>query len=157
MALSQPQLVTVAGVLVILFAVILFNNVAALRARSRARQGASGAGAGAGAGDGSPVHPLLVKFARHDGSIVGETVAIDGDRLVLKQAGAFKSVPLAQAEAKGDDVVLTGSIDWLAAEEAGRAWHESRRRADAGVSGQMTRSEDVKAPALDAMRRDGRA
>lgn len=159
MAFSNGQLATVAGVLAILFLVIVLNNVAAMRARARARSASAGGGAGAAGGEGSgAVHPLLVKFARHEGSVVGETVALDGDRLVLKQAGVFKAVPARQAEVKGDDVVLTGAIDWAAAEAAGREWHEARRRADAGVSGELTRSEDVKAPALDAVRsREGKA
>lgn len=153
-AFSTAQLATVAGVLAVLFVVIVLNNVAAMRARSKARSAAAGAGPG---GEGA-VHPLLVKFARHEGSIVGETVAIDGDRLVLKQAGVFKAVPVRQAEVKGDDVVLTGAIDWPAAEAAGREWHEARRKADAGVSGELTRSQDVKSPALEAVRsREGKA
>jgi hypothetical protein len=149
MATGDTQLYTVAGVLAILFAVILYNNVAAMRARAKARQ------AKEAAGHEGPVHPLLVKFARHEGSIVGETVAIDGDRLILKQAGAFKAVPVAQAEVQGDDVVLTGAIDWAAAEQAGAAWHQSTRKADAGVSGELTKSSDVKSPALESMRREG--
>lgn len=157
MAFSNTQLATVAGVLAILFIVIVLNNVAALRARSRARATAASAEPGGAGGEGT-VHPLLVKFARHEGSVVGETVALDGDRLILKQAGAFKAVPARQAEVKGDDVVLSGSIDWAAAEAAGREWHEARRKADAGVSGELTKSEDVKAPALDAVRsREGKA
>lgn len=152
MALGDTQLYTVAGVLAILFAVIVYNNVAAMRARVQARSAKSGAASHEG-----PVHPLLVKFARHEGSIVGETVAIDGDRLILKQAGAFKAVPLAQAEVQGDDVVLTGIIDWGTAAQQGSAWHESTRKADAGVSGELTKSSDVKSPAMDAVRaRDGK-
>ena len=149
MATTDTQLYTVAGVLAILFAVILYNNVAAMRARSKARQAAK-----AGGHEG-PVHPLLVKFARHEGSIVGETVAIDGDRLIVKQAGSFKAVPVAQAAVQGDDVVITGAIDWPAAEKAGAEWHQSTRKADAGVSGELTKSSDVKSPALESMRRDG--
>src|SRR5688500_12396608 len=113
MATTDTQLYTVAGVLVVLFAVILYNNVMALRARSKARQ------ASKAAGHEGPVHPLLVKFARHEGSVVGETVAIDGDRLIVKQAGSFKAVPVAQAAVQGDDVVITGPVDWAAAEKAG--------------------------------------
>jgi hypothetical protein len=148
MAYEETQLYTVAGVLAILFAVILYNNIAAMRARAQARQAKAPQHEG-------PVHPLLVKFARHDGSIVGETVAIDGDRLILKQAGQFKAVPIAQAEVKGDDVVLTGLIDWAAAAKAGSEWHASTRKADHGVSGDLTKSSDVKSPALESMRRDG--
>ena len=149
MAIADTQLYTVAGVLAILFAVILYNNLAAIRARSKAKQAAKASG------HEGPVHPLLVKFARHEGSIVGETVAIDGDRLIVKQAGSFKAVPVAQAKVEGDDVVLTGAIDWPAAEQAGAAWHQSTRKADAGVSGELTKSSDVKSPALESMRRDG--
>ncbi|MEA3165423.1 MAG: hypothetical protein QOJ26_275 [Thermoplasmata archaeon] len=148
MASGDTQLYTVAGVLVILFAVIVYNNVAAMRSRAKAKQ------AKATGGHDGPVHPLLVKFARHDGSIVGETVAIDGERLILKQAGSFKAVPVAQAAVVGDDVVLTGMIDWAAAEQAGRAWHESTRKADVGVSGELTKSSDVKSPALESTRRE---
>jgi hypothetical protein len=147
MAFSQTQLLTVLGVLVVLFAVIVYNNVAAMRARVQARQASA-----AGATHEGPVHPLLVKFVRHEGSIVGETVAIDGDRLILKQAGRFKAVPVAQAKVEGDDVLLSGSIDWAAAEQAGSAWHESTRKSDAGVSGELTKSSDVKSPALEAVR-----
>jgi hypothetical protein len=151
MAFDQTQLLTLAGVLLILFAVIVGNNVSAARSRGRAKA-AAGASGTAGAGGDTVVHPLLVKFARHEGSVVGETVAIDGDRLVLKQAGTFKSVPLAQAQEKDGEVVLSGGIDWAAAEQAGTAWHEARRHADAGVSGTMTTSADVKSPAMEAVR-----
>lgn len=149
MATTDTQLYTVAGVLAILFLVILYNNVAAMRARSKARQ------ANQPPGHEGPVHPLLVKFARHEGSIVGETVAIDGDRLIVKQAGSFKAVPVTQAKVEGDDVVISGSVDWAAAEKAGAEWHQSTRKADAGVSGELTKSSDVKSPALESMRRDG--
>lgn len=151
MAFDDTQVLTLAAVLAVLFAVIVFNNVAAARARGRDKA------ATAGAGGGDVVHPLLVKFARHDGSVVGETVAIDGDHLILKQAGVFKAVPVAQAEVRGDDVVIDGPVDWPAAEQAGTAWHEARRKADTGVSGTMTTSADVKSPAMDAVRaRDGK-
>ena len=148
MALTQAQLLTMAGVLVILFAVIVYNNIEAARARKAARGGAKGSSS---ATSSSPVDPLLVKFARHDGMVVGEGIAIDGDRLILKQAGVFKSVPRAQAEVRGDEVVLTGAIDWDKAIADGAAWHAGHRAAPiAEVSGELTRSEDVKAPALES-------
>lgn len=153
MALSQSQLLTLVGVLALLFVVIVYNNVVAARAR-RAGLGSAPKGR---SGEGPAVHPMVAKFARHEGSIVGEGVAVDGDRLILKQGGTFKAVPLAQAEVKGDDVVLTGAIDWDAAMAAGAAWHAAHRAsADMAVSGTLTRSEDVKAPAIESVReRDG--
>jgi hypothetical protein len=149
MAFGQSEILTLAGVLVILLAVIVYNNVQAMRARVKARAAARPPNDEPEGGD-----DLLLKFARHEGSVVGETVARDGDRLILKQSGTFKAVLAAQARVEAGEVVLTGAIDWPAAEAAGKAWHESRRHADEGVSGQLTRSEDVKAPALDATRRE---
>ena len=152
-ALDQGQLLTLAGVLVILFLVIVVNNVAAMKARAQARTGAA-AGKGSSASSSSePVHPLLVKFARHEGSVVGETVALDGDNLILKQAGMFKSVPRAQAEVKGEEVIITGHVDWPEAATKGAEWHALHRAsAIPEVSGTLTRSEDVKAPALESTR-----
>lgn len=154
MALSQSQLLTLVGVLVILFAVIVFNNVMAAKARIQASGSkSSGSKARQSSLDGPAVHPMIAKFARHEGSIVGEGIAIADDRLILKQAGVFKAVPLAQADVINDDIVLTGPIDWTAAEAAGAIWHATHRAAaEPSVSGQLTRSEDVKAPAIDAVR-----
>lgn len=149
-ALDQGQLLTLGGVLVLLFLVIVFNNVSAARARAAATGGKPGA---AGSTSSAPVDPLLVKFARHEGSVVGETVAIQGDQLILKQAGMFKAVPKAQAEVRGDEVVLSGHIDWVKAATDGAAWHASHRAAAIPeVSGDLTRSEDVKSPAIESTR-----
>lgn len=149
MALDQTQLLTLGGVLVLLFLVIVFNNVSAAKARAKAK----GGGAPSASSGSAPVDPLLVKFARHDGSVVGETVALDGDRLILKQAGLFKSVPKAQAEVRGDEVVITGHVDWAQAATDGAAWHASHRAsAIPEVSGTLTRSEDVKSPAIESTR-----
>jgi hypothetical protein len=152
-ALTNEQLGTMAAVLVILFAVIVFNNVLAAQARIRARNGGTAAASGKSSSSTSsePVDPLLVKFARHEGSVVGETVALDGEALILKQAGAFKSVARSQAEVEGEEVVLTGPIDWRQAEADGAAWHaKNRAAAIPEVSGTLTRSEDVKAPAMES-------
>lgn len=148
MALTQAQLLTMVGVLAILFIVIVVNNVLAARARSSSPSSNKPAKSSS---DDSPVNPLLVKFARHEGSVVGEGIALHGDHLILKQAGVFKSVPIGQAEVKGDEVVLTGAIDWEKAIADGAAWHADHRAAAIPeVSGDLTRSEDVKAPAMDA-------
>lgn len=152
-ALDQGQLLTLAGVLVILFAVVVLNNVQAARLRKAGRVGAGAGGGKAGTSSSEPVDPLLVKFARHEGTVVGETVALDGDRLILKQAGMFKSVPRSQAEVRGDEVVITGHVDWPQAATEGAEWHASHRAsAIPEVSGALTRSEDVKAPAMGSTR-----
>ncbi len=147
--LDNTQLLTLAGVLVILFAVILYNNVVAVRARKAEGGAGPGSTSSANSPSAEPVDPLLVKFALHEGNVVGETVALDGDQLIVKQAGVFKAVPRAQAVVKGDEVQLSGTIDWAQAERDGAAWHASHRAAPIDeVSGRLTRSEDVKAPAM---------
>ncbi len=97
---------------------------------------------------------LLCKFVHHDGNVVGETVAIHGDQLILKQEGVFKSVPRNQIQEDGDDLLLSGFIQWDAAIQEGNAWHQTNTTgADPAVTTDLTRSEDVKAPALEAFKR----
>lgn len=147
MALSNVQTATVLVVLGILLLVILYNNVRAARSRPKGPQAEAGAQM-------PSVHPLLCKFARHEGSVVGESLALDGDRLILKQAGVFKSVPLGQVREEGGELVVTGSVDWAKAAEEGSAWHAKNRAAvDSAVSGPLTRSEDVKAPAIESVQK----
>lgn len=146
MDLTQTQLLAVGGVLAILLGLIAYNRSAA--AKGRAAKDA----------DGPAVHPYICKFVQHEGAVVGEVVAMEGDRLILKQAGVFKSVPSAQAKPVGEELVLEGSVDWPAAIRDGTAWHQKNRSgASAELSGPLTRSEDVKAPALEALkdRKDG--
>jgi hypothetical protein len=147
-ALSDTQMVTVAVVLGILLLVIVYNNIMAARGRPAGRPSSE---------EEPAVHPFLAKFARHEGNVVGEVVAVSGGRLILKQSGAFKAVPLAQASEDSGEVILTGDIDWNSALAEGKAWHgKNRAEADAAVSGPLTRSEDVKSPALGStQKREG--
>ena len=147
MALSNVQTVTVLLVLGILLLVILYNNVVAARSHPKGAKAEGNAQA-------PPVNPLLCKFARHEGNVVGESVALEGDRLVLKQAGVFKSVPVGQVREEGGELVVTGAVDWAKAMEEGAAWHAKNRAAvDDAVSGPLTRSEDVKAPAIESVQK----
>jgi hypothetical protein len=151
MALSTSDYAALAGVLVVLLAVMVYNQ---LQARRAADAGGARSPRRGEDDEEHAVHPFLSRFAVHDGDVVGETVSVDGDRLVMKQAGVFKVVPLAQAELQGDEVHLSGFIDWDHAVEEGRSWLEgSRKGADEDVAGQLTRSEDVKSPALEAFRK----
>ncbi len=95
----------------------------------------------------------LLKFVRHEGNIVGETVAREGDHLILKQAGVFKSVPTALASVAGDEVILKGDVDWAAAVALGTQWHEGHTKGhDPLVTEHLTRSEDVRNPALKVLK-----
>jgi hypothetical protein len=143
-ALQPNEWAAVAGVFVVILAVFAYNQV---KARTRPIRAASEA-------DGNEDHsvsPLLSRFAVHHGDVVGETVAVHKDRLILKQAGVFKAVPLAAATLDGEEVRIGGDVDWKAAEKEGAAWLEqSRTGVDESVSGDLTRSQDVRNPAREA-------
>lgn len=147
MALTDAQVYSLVGVVLILVGVMWYNRMASRRPRPSGAGGGAGAGGAAGSG-------LLLKFVHHEGSVVGESVALDGDRLVLKQGDVFKSVPAAQARDEGREVRLTGDVDWAQAVRDGQAWRARNTVGqDPDVAGRLTRSEDVRAPALDALRR----
>ncbi len=140
MATSTEQLVATAATAAILLLVMFYNNARARNAPAVPANEPS-------------TDPILCKFVHHEGRVVGETVALAGADVVLKQAGEFKLVPRNQIESEGEDLVVKGYVDWNAARTAGSSWLASRRKeADPEVTGQLTRSEDVVAPALSAMR-----
>lgn len=140
---DRETLYTLGLVGLLLVAVMSYNN---MKAKEEAQRG--------------PAKPdedtddvgWLSKFAVQGGSVVGETVSIDGDQLILKQAGMYKLVPLSKAKRHGDEVVI-GDVDWDAAMEAGAAWHAANTKGkDDAVTSDLTKSEDVKAPALEAFK-----
>ena len=150
METSVPEerivLYTLGLVAFLLIVVVSYNNMMAKQARERGP-------APKAERDEEDTSSWLCKFALHDGNVVGETLAVDGDRLILKQAGVFKSVRIEQARIEGEEVVLRGDIDWDAAIESGTAWHQANTKGqDDLVSAQLTTSADVRAPALDAMK-----
>ncbi len=141
-AVERLQLYTLIGVAFLLLVVLSYNNMMAKQERTRAPAAKPEEETG----------DWLCKFATHEGDVVGESVAVDGDRLILKQSGTFKSVALSAATVVGDEIHLSGDIDWDASREAGAAWHVANTKGqDDAVTQHLTRSEDVKAPALEAM------
>ncbi len=136
------------AVLAILVLVMLYNNSRAKREASNPMPKLDRQEEERGIED-----DWLLKFVRHEGSIVGETFARDGDLLVLKQAGVYKTVPKALATIAGDEVILQGDIDWDAAVADGMRWHEAHTKGhDPLVTEQLTRSEDVRNPALKVLK-----
>lgn len=107
--MASDDLLSAAGVALILVGGIVYNHLQVARSPRLV------------------VHPetqgtMLGRYASHKGSVVGEVVAITTDRLVLRQAGAHKAVPLAQARLRDGEVVVEGDVDWASAEEAGKSW-----------------------------------
>lgn len=151
MALDTADYGALAGVLIILLAVMVYNQ---LKARGEGGADDPRPPSNGGDDDEHTVHPYLSRFVTHEGDVVGETVSVEADTLILKQAGVFKAVAMAQAELHGDEVRLTGHIDWDHAKRDGAAWLEANRAgSDESVAGELTRSEDVQSPALEAFKR----
>lgn len=139
---DRDTLYSLGLVAILLLAVISYNNMKAKEEaqRSPARDEEEDAAG------------WLSKFAVQGGNVVGETVGMDGDRLVLKQAGTYKVIPLAAAKLHGDEVHVVDDVDWTQALADGAAWHEANTKGlDDAVTSQLTRSQDVKAPALAAL------
>lgn len=146
MALESGEWAALAGVFVVILAVLLYNQV---RARVSPLEPKS-----ADAEEGATVDSRLSRFAVHDGEVVGETVAIANGQLILKQAGVFKSVPESQAKLAGDEVLIEGDVDWDAARAAGATWlSDSTKGQDDAVTSQLTTSDDVRSPAREAFER----
>lgn len=110
MALATADILTIAAVIVIVLGVIFYNNLQAAQAARRATAASPRA------------DPILRRFVHHEGAVVGQAIAVQGDRVLLRQGTVHKAVPLAQLERDGDDLRLLGTVDWMDAEKDGSAW-----------------------------------
>lgn len=68
---------------------------------------------------------LLLRFVTDEqGNRLGETVAVDGDRVVLKVKDGFVAVPADKIKAAGSSLQLDYGVDWTEAKQVGEAWRE---------------------------------
>lgn len=66
---------------------------------------------------------LLLKFVQDsDGNRRGETVAFEGNEVVMKGPQGFFLVPADRLKLEGDTVRVVGHVEWDAARAAGEAW-----------------------------------
>jgi len=107
---SSDDFLSAGGVLAIVLGGIVYNHLAVARG-ARPRKSAA-----------RTPDTMMGRFVTHRGSVVGEVVGSTTDRLVLRQAGVHKAVPLSQAHWRDGELVLEGDVDWTVAEEDGRAW-----------------------------------
>ncbi|MCA1812225.1 MAG: hypothetical protein LC623_09490 [Halobacteriales archaeon] len=108
MALSNAELLTVLGVLLVLLGVIVYNNVmAAIATRRRARA--------------DPAASWVGRHVHFEGDVVGEVVAEEDSRLLLRKGGQALAVPRSQVRPQGLDLGLK-TFDRQAALADGAAW-----------------------------------
>lgn len=73
----------------------------------------------------APADRLLLRFVEDpQGRRVGETVAVEGDDLVLKDAAGFLVVPVGSVEENGPGLKMKEPLDESAARRKGDAWRE---------------------------------
>jgi hypothetical protein len=87
---------------------------------------------------------LLLKFVVDaDGTRRGETVAVDGQRLIVKDGPVFFSAPLDAFEARGEDVAVTGPVDWEAAKVEGEAWRERNHKVITYTEAELPKDDEA--------------
>ncbi len=118
MAFSQMELLTVAGVLVLLFGIIVYNNARA----AKATRALAAAKAGMTPEEMSAPKPWPGRYLQHEGDVLGQVVAVEGERVIVRKGATVLSVPKAQVREQGADLGLTGSFDAAAAEREGASW-----------------------------------
>lgn len=119
MAISQTEILTVAAVLVLLFAVILYNNFRAAKATRAAQAAAATSQTAAASAAGKP---WVGRYLQHEGDVVGQVVAVEAERVIVRKGATTLAVPRAQVREQGADLGLTGSFDAAAAESEGADW-----------------------------------
>jgi hypothetical protein len=108
---DQVQIYTVLGVVAVLLGVILYNAWSAVRLRVKAAASLPGASAS-----------WVGKHVQHQGDILGEVVAEEGDKVVLRKGPATLVVPRALVRPQGLDLGVKGDLDIATALAEGQAW-----------------------------------
>ncbi len=71
------------------------------------------------------VHEYIGKFVKQSGSDIGESVAFDKDRVVVKSKEYFMSIPLEKITAN-TDVIAVGDFDRDESMRLGKEWSDKR-------------------------------
>ena len=113
--MATEQLVTVGGVLAILIGVMVYNTLAASR-KPIVPVAAPGPAAAAAVWVG--------RYVQHEGDIVGQVVAVDGDLVIVRKGASWLGIPKAAVREQGLDLGAT-AYDAAAAAAAGSAWRSA--------------------------------
>lgn len=66
---------------------------------------------------------LILRFVTDEqGERLGETVSLDGDRVILKVKDGFVSVPASKIKDQGGNLQLDFGVDWDEARRLGEEW-----------------------------------
>ncbi|HUR61502.1 MAG TPA: hypothetical protein VM286_03965 [Candidatus Thermoplasmatota archaeon] len=112
--MDPVQTYTVLGVLAVLLGVILYNAMSALRVRAKA-SAATG-----------PAASWVGRHVQHHGDILGEVIAEEGDKVVVRKGTATLCLPRSFVRPQGLDLGVKGDLDMATALAEGQAWQVQR-------------------------------
>ena len=91
----------------------------------------------------NPGDRLVLKFVEDpSGQRVGETVAVEGDELIIKDAQGFLAVPVASVTEAGEGLKLNAPIDEPAARQRGEAWRERHHKVITYSESELPKDEE---------------
>ncbi len=76
------------------------------------------------------------KFVKQNGADIGESVALDNDRVVVKSKEYFMSIPLEKVTAN-TDIIAVGDFDRDDSLKFGKEWFEKKDRLKFDQNGMM--------------------
>lgn len=77
----------------------------------------------------SPHEAMLLKFVEDpSGRRIGESVAVEDDEMIIKDAQGFLAVPVANVSPSGDGLKLSAPLDEAGARVRGEAWRERHHK-----------------------------
>ncbi len=82
------------------------------------------------------VHEYIGKFVKQSGSDIGESIAFDNDRVVVKSKEYFMSIPLEKITAN-TDIIAVGDFDRDDSLKFGKEWSEKKDRLRFDQNGMM--------------------
>jgi len=70
-----------------------------------------------------PRDELLSLFIKSDsGEVIGESIGVEGEMLVVKSGERFYLLPLSAVKKEEGELLLVGQVDWERAQREGESW-----------------------------------
>ncbi len=117
MSATSDQLLAAASVLAIVIGIMVYNMLAAARKPTAATAQTGEASASVAA-----PKTLVGRYLQHEGDVVGQVVAIDGEAVIVQKGAHHWAIPKTQVREQGLDLGLVGTVDAAAFEAAGALW-----------------------------------
>ena len=71
------------------------------------------------------IHAMIGKFVMQNNAGIGESIAVDGKRIIIKNSGSIFSVPV-EAVLKNAENIVVGDFDRDESEKLGKEWSDRK-------------------------------